>query len=206
MFKLSTVAAFAALSLFGQYKTESAGAPPSDLSPSVQALLVKDGIKILKADGSVLAEIWMRSAEPTGGGKEENSTFNSIPHGSLMGAIRFPARHSDRRGQTIKPGVYTMRYSLFPINGDHQGVAPQRDFLVLSTASDADGATTPAFDPLMDMSRKASGTPHPLVLSFWKSDAGSKPGFEAMGDHDFVLTTKVGSTLVSIILIGKAEG
>lgn len=205
MLKLSCVAVLATISLFGQYKTEPAGAPPSGLSPSVQALLAKDGTKILKADGTILCEIWMRTAEPTGGAKEENSTL-TIPHGTLMGAIRFPARHADRRGQTIKPGVYTLRHSLFPINGDHQGVAPQRDFLVLSLATDADGAATPSYEALMDMSRKASGTPHPLVLSYWKSDAGAKAGFEAMGEHDFVLTTKAGSTMVSIILIGKAEG
>ncbi|MCC7155069.1 MAG: hypothetical protein IT161_10875 [Bryobacterales bacterium] len=206
MHKLLPLTVFAASLLFGQYKTAPAGPPPSDLSPSVQALLVKDGVKVLKADGSVLCEVWMRAAEPAGGSKEENSTFTAFPHGALIGAIRFPARHYDRRGQTIKPGVYTMRHSLFPLNGDHLGVAPQRDFLVLSLPTDTDGAATPAFDPLMEMSRKASGTPHPLVLSYWKSDAGAKPGFEPMGDQDVVLTIKVGSTPVSIILIGKAEG
>jgi len=142
MYKLLTLTTLAAATLSGQYKTEPAGAPPSDLSPSVQTLLVKDGTKILKADGSVLCEVWMRATEPTGGSKEENSTFTTFPHGALIGAIRFPARHSDRRGQTIKPGVYTMRHSLFPINGDHQGVSPQRDFLILSLATDTDGAAS----------------------------------------------------------------
>jgi hypothetical protein len=99
-----------------------------------------------------------------------------------------------------------MRYSLFPMDGNHQGVAPQRDFFILCLASDADAAATPGYDALMDMSRKASGTPHPLVLSVWKSDAGAKEGFEAAGEHDVVLTIKLGDTLVSVILIGKAEG
>jgi hypothetical protein len=191
--------------LFGQFKADSAGAPPAETA-SINAMLIKDGIKVLKADGSVVCEIWMRSDEPTGGKAEENASFTTIPVGALLGVIRFPARFNDRRGQTIKPGVYTMRYGLFPVNGDHQGVAPQRDFLVLSPAAvDTNATTTLSFDALMDSSRKASGTPHPLVMSFWKADAGTKPGLDN-GEHDSVLTTKLGQTAISIIVVGKAEG
>ena len=100
-----------------------------------------------------------------------------------------------------------MRFSFFPQNGDHQGVAPQRDFLVLSQAAeDKDGAANPVFDALMTMSRKASGTPHPLVFSMWKDDADAKPGFEKQGENDWVLHVKIGDVPVAIILVGKAEG
>ena len=65
---------------------------------------------------------------------------------SLLGVVRYPERFRDRRGQTIKPGVYTMRYSFYPMNGNHQGVALQRDFAILSpAASDTDAAAKPAF-------------------------------------------------------------
>lgn len=206
MVKFAVLLTLAGTAAYGQYKVESAGAPPAELAASVKSLLAPEGVKVLKEDGSVLVEVWMRASAPAGGPKEDNASFTDIPTGALLGAARFPARHSDRRGQTIKPGLYTLRYGLFPVNGDHQGVAPQRDFLVLSLDTDTDGAAVPAFEPLMDMSRKASGTPHPLVLSFWKADAGAKPGFEAMGDHDMVLNTKLGNVMVTIILIGKAEG
>ena len=169
--------------------------------------LVKDGLKILKPDGAVLCEFWLVAAEPSGGAAEQNTSWSSVPHGALLGVVRYPARFSDRRGQTIKPGIYTMRYSFFPMNGDHQGVAPQRDFAILSpAATDTDAAAKPAFDPLMDMSRKASGTPHPLILSIWKDDPPSPAGVEAVGDHDQVLHMKIGATAVSIIVVGKAEG
>ena len=206
MYKLIAIVALCAGTLFGQYKVEAAGAPPADAA-AVSSLLAKDGAKILKADGSVLAAMWFRATLPTGGRKEDSASFEGIPHGALLGVVHFPERYSDRRGQTIKPGVYTMRYSLYPVNGDHQGVAPQRDFLVLSPAAeDKDPAATPAFDPLMEMSRKASGTPHPLVFSFWKSDPGTKPGIEASGDHDQVLHATIGAVPVSIIVVGRAEG
>ena len=169
--------------------------------------LVKEGLKILKPDGDVVCEIWLVAAAPAGGAAEQNTLLSSVGHGALLGVVRYPARFSDRRGQTIKPGVYTLRYSFFPMNGDHQGVAPQRDFAILSpAATDTDAAAKPAFDPLMDMSRKASGTPHPLVLSIFKDDPPSPAGVEAVGDHDQVLHTKIGATAVSIIVVGKAEG
>ncbi len=190
---------------FAQYKVESAGVPPSEAS-ALSSALAKDGVKVVKPDGSPLCEIWFVAADPHGGGSEQNTTMTGVPHGALLGVVRVPARWSDRRGQTIKPGVYTMRYSFFPMNGDHQGVAPQRDFAILSPAAiDTDPAAKTAFDPLMDMSRKASGTPHPLVLSIWKDDAGVAQGVEAQGEHDQVLHSKLGEAPIAVIVVGKAE-
>ncbi len=196
-----------ALTALAQYKTEAASAPPAALKPAFVEQLQTPGVKILKADGSVLCEVWLRKTAPGTAEVEEAATFG-IAHGSLLGAIHFPAKHEDRRGQTIKPGVYTLRYSMFPINGDHQGVAPQRDFALMTPAEDdADPAATPNFDTLMGWSRKASGTPHPAVFSIWKQEpADFKAGFDKMGDHDWVLQAKLNDLLLAMILIGRAEG
>jgi hypothetical protein len=201
--RLFSLTLISAIALFGQMKTEPAGAPPAEVSALAPAL-AKDGVKVLKEDGSVLCEVWLAAAEPSGGSAEQNATWAAAPQGVLLGAVRFPTRHSDRRGQQIKPGVYSMRYGLFPMNGDHQGVEPQRDFLILSpAAADTDPAAKPAFDVLMHMSRKASGTPHPLVLSFWKEDSKLPTGVEAVGESDQVLHAQIGNTTVSIIVVGK---
>ena len=113
----------------------------------------------------------------------------------------------DRRGQSLKPGTYTLRYSQHPVNGDHQGVAPQRDFAVLVRASDDnDPNSTPAFDALVALSAKASGTPHPAVLGIWNSASDKFPSFSKQNDHDWVLDAKSGDLGLSIILAGKAEG
>lgn len=192
---------------FAQYKTEPAGPPPTELDASVAGLLQKDGLKITGTDNKVLCEIWLRSSTPSAPkAVEENVSMPTIPHGSLLGVIRFPGQHADRRGQGVKPGMYTMRFSYYPQNGDHQGAAPQRDFMILSQASvDKDGAASPAFEALIAMSRKASGTPHPLVFSAWKDEADAKPGMEKQGDHDWVLHGKIGTMPVAIILVGRAE-
>ena len=187
---------------------EPAGAPPSDLAPAIAGTLEKDGYKILGAGGATVCEIWFRSAIPTGpASTEQNVSIPTLPHGALLGVIRYPARGNDRRGLMIKPGVYTLRYSLFPTNGDHQGIAPQRDFAILVLAAeDQDAEAKPAFEPLMDMGRKASGTPHPLSLSISKSEAEKFPLFEKEGERDWVLNVKAGGLPVAIILIGKYEG
>src|SRR6266581_5270679 len=149
---------------FSQYKAESAGPPPPDLPASVSAILQKEGSKVV-AGSTTFCEVWFRSAAPSGPkSTEEGVSLPTIPQGALLGALRFPGRGSDRRGQNIKAGVYTLRYSLHPVNGDHQGVAPQRDFLLMVPAVDDPGPDAkPGFDELVKLSSKASGTPHPAV-------------------------------------------
>lgn len=191
---------------FGQYKTESAGAPPSELGSGITAILQGEGIRIVGAKGPLM-EVWLRKDLPTGRQyPEEATSFDQIPQGALMGVIRYNANGQDRRGQVLKSGLYTLRYSMFPINGDHQGVAPQRDFLLVSpAASDQDAAATLDFDTLVDMSTTATGTPHPGVLSIWKASDDSSPGFEKDGDHDWVLRSTIGDKKIAIILIGTAD-
>ena len=49
----------------------------------------------------------------------------------------------------------------------------------------------------MALSAKASGTPHPAVLSIWSSASDKFPNFSKQNDHDWVLDTKVGTVPVS---------
>jgi hypothetical protein len=189
---------------FGQYKAEPAGAPPAEAAPAIAAVLQKDGAKITN-NGKAYCEIWFRTDKPPAAkSSEDGVSLPAIPMGALLGVIRFDGSGADRRGQSIKAGVYTLRYGVMPINGDHQGAAPQRDFLLMTPAAeDKDLNSMPNFDALVAMSRKASGTPHPAVLSFWKADSGA-PGFSKQGDNDWVLQTKLGDTPIAVILIGFA--
>jgi hypothetical protein len=198
----------AALATAEEYKAAPAGAPPAELAASVTGLLEKQGIQILR-DGKPLTEMWFRVELPAPKPSTEGSlTMPNVPHGALMGAIRVLQTYSDRRGQTIKAGLYTMRYSYYPENGDHQGAAPQRDFLLLTPAADdTDGAELPEFKVLVERSKKASSTPHPCVFSIRKED----PKFfkdnhvEKEGDADWLLMRKLGGVPVTMIVAGKVE-
>lgn len=192
---------------FAQYKSEPAGAPPAELAPGIVEALNKEGIKVLAGNGKVFCEVWFRTSMPSGTAPAEEGQTVKVPQGALMGAIRFPANGEDRRGQLVKPGVYTLRFSLHPMNGDHLGVAPQRDFLLMVPASeDKDLNSKPNFDELVAWSRKTSGTPHPAVLSFATSSHQKFPDIAKEGDQDWALHVKIGDTPVSLIVVGRAEG
>ncbi len=151
-------------------------------------------------------EIWFRKSIPTGAKPADDTIVFPIPQGTMVGILRFPATGADRRGQAIQPGVYTLRYSNYPVDGSHQGVAPQRDFVLLTPiAGDADPNTTPAFGPLVQVSTKASGTPHPAVLSIETPSGSTFPALTKEGDHDWVLNVKIGNLPFAIIVAGKVE-
>lgn len=195
-----------AVSAFGQYTLGKSGAPPAEVSPGIIEVLQKDGMQVKSGD-KVFADIWFRSSLPAGAKtSEDNVTLTNVAHGALLGIIRFPANGADRRGNKINAGVYTLRYSMFPPNGDHQGVAPQRDFLLISRAADdIDPNSVPGFKALTEASMKATGLPHPGVFSVWKSEQDAKPGLTLEGEHDWVLRTKIGDTPFAMIVYGKAD-
>jgi len=207
MKQLLALALLPASLAFAQYKMGPAGAPPTDLAPAFAAALQQQGVKILGAGDSIYCEVWFRKQLASGPKSTDDAVTLSIPQGALLGVIRFAGLAQDRRGQALKAGTYTLRYSQYPVNGDHQGVAPQRDFALLVRASDdSDLSATPGFDALVALSTKASGTPHPAVLSIWNSSSDKFPNFSKQGDHDWVLDVKVGDVPISIILVGKVEG
>ena len=194
----------AGVAALGQYRADAAGAPPTEVAPAILQVLDKNGFKISQGD-ETYCEIWFRSNPPAAqGAAGRNVTLSVIPQGTLVGVIRFPGNGSDRRGLTIPAGVYTLRYAIMPMNGDHEGAAPHRDFLLLAPASsDREPAAIANLDALINLSKKVSGTRHPAVLSAWKAPDDA-PGFSQQGD-DWILQTKFGDTPIVVILIGTAS-
>ncbi len=80
---------YATTVLAQQYKSEPAGAPPSDLAPAVTSLLDSQGTKISKADGTAVIEIWFRKAAPSGPKNSGDSiALPTIPVGAFLGVIK----------------------------------------------------------------------------------------------------------------------
>ncbi|HUK16332.1 MAG TPA: hypothetical protein VLW65_07945 [Bryobacteraceae bacterium] len=197
----------AAFSVSAQdYKLEPVSSPPPGLPAAYASLIAAQGYRVVGPKGA-WCEVWMRKSIPTGAKPSDDSIVFPIAQGTLIGILRFPAEGSDRRGQPIKPGVYTMRYSDFPVDGAHQGVAPQRDFALLTPiANDPDPNAAPAFDALVAQSTKASGTPHPAVISLESPSGSNFPSVTKEGDSDQVLNVKVGDVAMGIIVVGKVQG
>ncbi|MCW5980829.1 MAG: hypothetical protein KIT09_22300 [Bryobacteraceae bacterium] len=196
----------AAATAFGQFSAKPGGAPPSELAPEMAAGLQQQGIAILSG-GQPYSELWFRTQVPSGPETSENFvTWKTVPHGSYIGVIRYAVEGKDRRGQAIKPGIYTLRLSYFPVDGAHQGVEPTRDFLILSPAdSDKDPNAAVAYEALMDMSRKVTGGRHPACLAMWKAESEFQEGLAQLGEHDWVLGVKIGNDPISLIVSGINE-
>jgi len=162
--------------------------------------------EVMSGDGKVWCEVWFVKAAPKGpDSTEADLMWKTAPPGSVIGTIRWHEVMSGDGKQVLKPGVYTLRFSMFPLNGDHQGVAPNRDFLVMTPAAeDQSAAAVPKFDDLMKMSRKASGTPHPAVLAMYVVESDFQPGIQNVGE-DWNLFAKVGETPIGLTVVGKSE-
>lgn len=187
-------AAFAAAALFAFAATAAAQssytattlsqAPPTELSAAVRGVLGGQAIEVKDAKG-VLCDIWLRKDIPTVAppGMTLGIVYPQIAPGTLVGAVRFPAQVIDFRDQRIKPGVYTLRYELNPVNGNHQGVAPQRDFLLLGPPADDTTTDTLAFKPLVKLSKETTTHNHPSVWSLMPDD-GAPAKLPAVAPQD----------------------
>ena len=150
------------------YKIEAMkDAPPGGLSAPVRETLRSDGYKIVDDKGKTYAEFWLRKAVPASekpSGSKGAIQFPFITEGELLGALRFPGEGHDYRDQTIPKGIYTVRYGLQPVNGDHLGVSVFRDYVLLLPASKDQAVANLAAKQLNERSAESAGTSHPAVL------------------------------------------
>jgi hypothetical protein len=131
-----------------------------------------------------------------------------------VGAVHFPNKASDFRGQAIKPGFYTLRYGQTPQDGNHMGVNPTRDFLVMSPeAQDTNLAAIFSLQDLVKLSKLASGTNHPAILELDPPASGAGASVTQNSLGFTVLTGQAKSktaagqaqTLnISIVVVGQA--
>lgn len=193
--------------LAADFSAEAAGPAPSEGVPAaVAGLLQADGVRVKDPAGKVVAELWGRKAalegEPAAG---FGIRFDNIPEGALIGLIRFPEHGSDYREQNIPAGVYTLRYGLHPEDGDHMGVAPSRDFLLLTpAAADTEASKNYGFDDMVDLSYKV-GNSHPTVMRAALPDSAGGQHVWHDDMQQWVVDLKVADDAIGIIIYGHAE-
>ena len=167
---------------------ETLGPPTPDLGVPAAVVQVLDshGNRLKLAGGSVLCDIWLRKSVPAQTAKKESDglLYPELTESTLVGVISFPKAATDFRGQPIAAGPYTLRYELMPDDGNHLGVAPDRDFLLLVPAAlDPDPGAVFKFDELVHMSRKATGTNHPGPLSLAQASGSATSLRKDAEDH-----------------------
>jgi hypothetical protein len=138
------------------------------------------------------------------------ATWSDIKEGTLVGAVKIDKDFRDIRGRVVKAGTFTVRYGIQPANGDHLGVSPYRDFLLLSPAAlDKDPAPRD-HDGTIELSKEAIGGSHPAVLSIDPPAATAAPLSVATTElgHKAIIVeipSGGGALRFGLVLIGKIE-
>jgi len=99
---------------------------------------------------------------------------------------------------------------LLPNDGNHMGVAPNRDFLLLTPLTDeTDVSAQFSQEQLASLSAKASGTVHPAVFSMVQPDGDTFPAIYKNDDGYYVfvvkLKTSTGELPVGLVVKGQAR-
>jgi hypothetical protein len=172
-------------------KVETLALPTdSSIPEAVKKVLDPKGYRVTLDDGSVACEIWLRKSVPAQAKKDvAGALYSQLSESTLVGVISFPQATTDYRGQPVRPGAYTLRYELIPNDGNHLGVAPNRDFLLLvPAASDADPNAVYKFEELVNLSRKATGTRHPAPLSLVQAEAGTAAAVSKNNEEHWIFS------------------
>jgi hypothetical protein len=197
-------------------KVESIG-PLTDSSVprAVLETLEAKGYRLTLDEPAPACELWIRRSVPAQPKKDkdiEGLAYPQLAESTLVGVIRFSQPAADFRGQRIPAGFYTLRYELIPDDGNHLGVAPNRDFLLLvPAASDADPKAQFKFNELVALSREATGTKHPGPLSLAQADGIVTAATVSKDDQDhwiFSAPVKLASGDVipmALVVRGRAQ-
>jgi len=197
------------------YKVETVGAcADSRVSEGVRNALQPQGIRVV-GDSGAFCELWLRKVLPQQGGSSGTS-YSTLTTGTFVGVIIYRANAGDYRGQAVKTGAYTLRYQTIPQDGNHLGVSPSPDFLLLApAAADKNPDSVIEYQELIKLSKQASGTNHPNPLYLTLPTSGGAAAFREAEEGRWALEAKTkaqpagGSETdfpLAIVLIGKAEG
>ena len=141
-------------------------APADGYSPEILAELEQAGLKVIRGKSRTLSDIWLCKSWAAAADFAPSSTvIYPFEPGQLIGVVRYKTKGGDFRGQQIPPGLYVLRYSQQPVDGNHVGTSDTRDFLILTPAN-VDKAVVPIEQKaLFKLSAKVAGTTHPVMLS-----------------------------------------
>ena len=158
----------------GRIETLSSLTDPA-ASEAIQQLLAPKGYRVFPDANTPALEIWHRKEIPA---RPKSATsdaiYDRLAESTLVGVLRSDEPFQDYRGQSIPAGFYTLRYALMPNDGNHLGVAPSRDFLLLiPLTADPGPEKTLKFQDLVALSRQASGTKHPAPMSLVQVEGGN---------------------------------
>ncbi|MCH2203677.1 MAG: hypothetical protein MK102_17045 [Fuerstiella sp.] len=179
-----------------KYSMEPINAPPEAdaVSEELRKKFATEGIRIKRGTRRTVCEIWFCNEWSVDAEfKPTNERLYPFSPGQLIGLLHFTRRGSDFRDQTVKRGWYTLRFALQPVDGNHEGTSPTRDFLVMVGAeNDAPDREWDLMD-LMTTSAQAAGSTHPAMMCLQRSTEDSATTIRHEESNDWWILHVVGN-------------
>lgn len=190
---------------------------PDGLAPAVSGRLAADGWQVTGAKGAVVDVWFCRDLAVKSNFKPGSSQMYPLQPGQLIGAMRVAkgSGFTDFRGQSLKDGVYTLRFGLQPMDGNHVGTSETFDFLLALPAQADSKADNLTYDDLKQGSSKAAGSSHPAIFSLLDPKrAEGEARLEKEGRDHWVLSLslpakdgdKAAAVKLRLVVIGQFEG
>ncbi len=205
------LALLVAASAFAQ-RLEKLPAFSGDAPDKVKAALDSTGYRVILPNTLAACDIWFAiNVKTTKRADAKGATYTDFADSEFLGVITFPKGGGhDFRGQTVRTGPYTMRYQLLPGDGNHLGVAPNPDFvLLIPIADDPDPAVNYDFGKLVELSAAAAHSAHPAAFEMLPPEGTEAKAIQT--DDGWIavqapLATKDGKKIwVSIVIKGVAN-
>ena len=147
---------------------------PSELAGPIAALLAPASASVSGA-AAPLDLWWVKSIPLEKAPASGKPAWADVADGTLVGVMRVGAAWSDIRGYGVKPGVYTLRFALQPQNGDHLGVSPNREFLLVGPAASDTAPDPVGYKGAVDLAKQTVRRSHPSALSLDPPSATGSP-------------------------------
>jgi hypothetical protein len=160
--------------------------PPAEVAESLRAALQDDCITLSNSDGPAF-QIWLVKTVPLSSKPAAPiHSLECLKETTYLGIIRLPKAIKDFRNDFVAAGVYTMRFAIQPVDDDHSGTAPSRQFVLLTKVAfdtSPDGIST--HDALVKASKKETAATHPspMHIQALRDADGSFPRL-GQGDWD----------------------
>ena len=189
--------------------------PADAVSAEIARQLLPTGISVYRGETRKVCDIWLFKEVAVKAFKPEGDLIYPFKPGQMIGVIRYPRRASDFRDNDIETGVYTLRYAQQPVDGDHVGTSPTRDFLLLLNSAKDKSLAVLDFEKLTEGSAEVSGTNHPSLLSMQRVRGDVKsPAIRTNVEKDWWIvrlesTVKVGDetkqVALEVVVAGQAS-
>lgn len=190
--------------------------PPADELPKAIAdQLAQDGLTVKKGSRTLCNLWWCKQWNVKEGFKPTLEVLYPFQPGHLVGVAQFKSKSADFRDQEIPRGLYTVRYMHQPIDGNHVGTSPTRDFFLLVSVEKDKSAEPLAYDKLVKHSADSVETTHPAMLCLQApADKSERPAIVENEDREWWIlraegTAKAGEKTtkqpVDFVIVGHAD-